>query len=75
MPPLPVLSGDEFRGVVEKIGYRLDRIVGSHMILRTQSGRLLSVPRHRELDRGTLRALIRHSGLTVEEFLSLLHGS
>jgi hypothetical protein len=32
----------------------------------------LSIPQHRELSVGTLRALIRNSGLTVEEFLELL---
>lgn len=31
----------------------------------------LSVPQHRELDRGLLRALIRDAGLTVEEFIAL----
>lgn len=32
----------------------------------------LSIPQHKELSVGTLRALIRHAGLTVEEFLALL---
>jgi hypothetical protein len=27
---------------------------------------------HRELDRGTLRAIIRQAGLTVDEFIALL---
>ena len=36
------------------------------------SGRHLSIPDHRELDRGTLRKLIRDAGITVEEFLRLL---
>jgi len=31
----------------------------------------LSIPQHRELSVGTLRALIRDAGLTVEEFLDL----
>jgi len=30
------------------------------------------VPDHRELDRGTLRGIIRHSELSVDEFLKLL---
>jgi len=30
------------------------------------------VPDHDELDRGTLRAILRHAGLSVEEFLRLL---
>jgi predicted RNA binding protein YcfA (HicA-like mRNA interferase family) len=30
------------------------------------------VPDHEELDRGTLRAILRQAGLTVEEFVRLL---
>lgn len=30
------------------------------------------VPDHKELDRGTLRAIIRQAGLGVEEFVKLL---
>jgi hypothetical protein len=32
----------------------------------------LSVPDHRERDRGLLRGLIRDAGLTVEQFVELL---
>ncbi len=32
----------------------------------------LSVPQHKELSVGTLRTLIRHAEMTVEEFLALL---
>jgi hypothetical protein len=32
----------------------------------------LSIPQHKELSVGTLRALIGHAGLTVDEFLDLL---
>lgn len=32
----------------------------------------LSIPQHKELSIGTLRALIRNAGLSVEDFLSLL---
>lgn len=32
----------------------------------------MSVPDHDELDRGTLRAIIRQAGLTVQEFIDLL---
>ena len=72
MPPLPIISGDEFVRAVAKAGYAWDRTVGSHMILVGPGGRRLSVPRHRELGRGLLRALIRDAGLTREEFLDLL---
>ena len=32
----------------------------------------LSIPQHRELSVGTLRALIAHAGIGVEEFLERL---
>lgn len=32
----------------------------------------LVVPDHKELDRGTLRAIIRQAGLSVEQFAALL---
>ena len=33
----------------------------------------LSVPDHRELDRGLLRGLIRDAGMTVERFIALMN--
>jgi len=57
-----------------KIGYEIDHQTGSHIILRHREPphRRLSVPDHRELAKGTLRALIRQAGLTIEEFIELL---
>ncbi len=69
MPKLPVLSGDEAVKIFEKAGWRVDRQRGSHVILLKQDHiASLSVPQHRELAPGTLRSLVRMSGLTVEEF-------
>ncbi|MCY3802597.1 MAG: type II toxin-antitoxin system HicA family toxin [Chloroflexi bacterium] len=72
MASLPVISGDQFVKAVARIGFVWDRTRGSHMILIGPAGRRLTVPRHRELGRGLLRALIRDAGLTREEFLELL---
>ena len=60
---------------MEGVGYILNHQTGSHMILRhvNPPHRHLSVPAHRELARGTLRALVREAGLSVEEFVSLLN--
>ena len=57
-----------------KIGYEVDHQTGSHMILRQKETpyRRLTVPKHSELAKGTLRAVIRQAGLTVEEFVELL---
>ncbi len=72
MARLPVISGDEFAKAIRKIGYVWDHTEGSHMILLHPSGRRLSVPRHAELGRGLLRALIRDAGLNREQFIRLL---
>lgn len=74
MSALPVVSGREVVKALGKIGYALDRQRGSHMILRQQISphRRVTVPDHKEVAKGTLRAIIRQAGLTVEEFNDLL---
>jgi predicted RNA binding protein YcfA (HicA-like mRNA interferase family) len=71
---LPRISGRDVVAALSKIGYRLDRQKGSHMVLRQDATphRRLTVPDHREIAKGTLRAIIREAGLTVEEFRELL---
>ena len=45
---------------------------GSHMVLiKDGSSATLSVPDPKEIAKGTLRSLIRASGMTVEQFISL----
>jgi predicted RNA binding protein YcfA (HicA-like mRNA interferase family) len=47
--------------------------VGSHVVMTKPGERVnLSIPQHKELSVGTLRALVRHAGMTVDEFLALL---
>jgi predicted RNA binding protein YcfA (HicA-like mRNA interferase family) len=73
MPALPVISGEEAAKAFQQAGWRMDRQRGSHVImLKPGSMSSLSIPQHKELAPGTLRALIRASGMTVEEFLKLL---
>ncbi|MGA2035720.1 MAG: type II toxin-antitoxin system HicA family toxin [Thermoguttaceae bacterium] len=73
MPKLPLVSGLEALRAFERDGWRVDRQRGSHVILlKPGHTASLSIPQHRELAPGTLRALIRAAGLTMEEFLVLL---
>ena len=72
MLSLPVISGREAVKVFQKLGFLFHHQRGSHIILYHPNGRHLSVPDHKELDRGTLRALIRGAGTTVDEFVKLL---
>ncbi len=73
---LPVVSGNECIKRLKKKGYLLVHQEGSHIIIRlpTPPYTKLSVPNHKELDRGLLRALIRGAGLTVDEFIDLKKG-
>ncbi len=71
MGELPVVSGDDCIAALEKIGYKVARIKGSHVRLRCAGRKPVTVPRHRELDRGTLRAIIRTANVSVDEFLRL----
>ena len=74
MTRLPVVSGRDAVKALGKMGYAVDHQTGSHMILRrsTPPFRRLTVPDHKELAKGTLRAIIREAGLTVEQFTGLL---
>ncbi|MEO6871303.1 MAG: type II toxin-antitoxin system HicA family toxin [Chthoniobacterales bacterium] len=62
MPKLRVFSGAQLIALFEKHGYQRVRQRGSHVILRRDSVSF-PVPLHREIDRGTLSAIIRQSGL------------
>lgn len=70
---IPVIDGKEVRKAFEKKGWECVRQRGSHMIMvKAGSIATLSVPNHKPVARGTLRSLIRASGLTVDEFLASL---
>jgi len=73
-PRLPGVSPQKAGRVLERAGWQLDRVKGSHHIFRhpARAGRVV-VPMHRrDLAKGTLTQIINGSGLTRDEFLSLL---
>ena len=74
MSTLPHVSGRKVVQALFKIGYERDRQKGSHIVMRQISypHRRIVVPDHKEVAKGTLRAIIRHAGLTVKEFAKLL---
>jgi predicted RNA binding protein YcfA (HicA-like mRNA interferase family) len=73
---LPAASGQRVVRALMKAGFVVDRIVGSHHILKYpgRPARTVVVPCHsgRDLKPGTLRSIIRQAGLTLEEFNQLL---
>ena len=56
-----------------KAGFYKKRQHGSHIVLRRDGPfAQLVVPQHAELDRGTLRAILRQADLNVDELIDLL---
>ncbi|MCH7838021.1 MAG: type II toxin-antitoxin system HicA family toxin [Chloroflexi bacterium] len=73
MPRLPRVSGRRTVVAFERAGFQVRRQRGSHIIMvKPGFPETLSVPDHRQLRPGMLRALIRKAGLTVEQFIELL---
>lgn len=74
MSILPQVSGREVVAALAKMGYENDRQKGSHIVLRQSiyPHRRLVVPDHKEIAKGTPRAIIKQAGLTLKEFNELL---
>jgi predicted RNA binding protein YcfA (HicA-like mRNA interferase family) len=73
MSKLPRVSGKGCVKALTKAGFHFIRQKGSHIVMRRDNPfAQLVVPEHSELDRGTLRAIIKQSGLSIEDFVKLL---
>ncbi len=73
MGKLGNISGREAAKAFQKAGWKIVGQVGSHLVM-TKPGTLanLSIPQHKELSVGTLRALIRNAEMIVDEFPTFL---
>lgn len=70
---LPRVSGVAVVKVLSKRNFYIKHRVGSHVVLRRDNPFAQTVvPQHSELDRGTLRAILKQAGLSLEEFLDLM---
>lgn len=73
MSGLPRISGQECIKALARFGFVVVRQRGSHITVRRDDPfAQLVIPDHKELDRGTLRAIIRQAGLGVGEFVQAL---
>ena len=72
---LPLATGKKVIKALERAGFIEHHTTGSHVIMRHQTDltRRVTVPSHsRDLKPGTLRQIIKQSGLSIEEFSGLL---
>jgi predicted RNA binding protein YcfA (HicA-like mRNA interferase family) len=71
MPKLPGVSGQKVARGLERLGFERRRQKGSHLVMRRGSAACV-VPMHREVDRGTLRGVLRQAEVGEEEFVEAL---
>ena len=70
MPKLRRLSGDEVAAILSRYGFLKVAQKGSHMKLKrlvADAAQTLTIPAHRELDAGTLRAIFRQASRFIPE--------
>ena len=75
MNHLPVISGDDAVRALDRAGFIFVRQKGSHVRMKKQlpdTTLNVTIPLHDELDRTTLRSIIKAAELSEEEFLKLL---
>ena len=73
MTKLPRISGRDCIAALARAGFTVRRQESSHIVLRRNDPfAQLVVPDHKELDRGTLRAILRQAGISIEQFNDLL---
>ena len=74
MPKLPSLTPQKIIKALEKKGFVLDRIKGSHHIYyHPETKRRVVVPLHkRDLPRGTLLEILKQAGISKDELRDLL---
>ena len=74
MPKLPVLTAKDVIRILERRGFILDRVKGSHHIyLYPDNGQRAVVPFHRrDLPQGTLLSILKQAGVNRDELEELL---
>ncbi len=71
----PAVSGKEAIGVLKRLGFRLDRVEGSHhMLVKAGLPHTVVVPVHgsQTLPKGTLGSIIRAARITKKQFFAAL---
>jgi predicted RNA binding protein YcfA (HicA-like mRNA interferase family) len=76
MPKLPAVRPREIIRFLERKGFVLDHVSGSHFVYyHPVSKRRAVVPQHnRDIPKGTLLSLLREAGFTREELIDFLQG-
>jgi predicted RNA binding protein YcfA (HicA-like mRNA interferase family) len=74
MSPRPLLvSGRELVKILKQIGYEKVSQRGSHIKIKNYTtGSVIIIPDHKELDRWTLKTILKQAEISDEQFNNLL---
>lgn len=74
MPKLPVVTANKIIKALEKIGFQAVRQKGSHVRMRHEDSRVVTIPVHqgKTIGKGLLRKILRDADLSIEELIELL---
>ena len=74
MPKLPRLTGTELLKALQRLGFSVVRVKGSHHIMKSDDGRRTVVPIHsgETIGPGLLSKILDEAEVTVEELISVL---
>lgn len=75
MAKIPKLTGKEIVKVLEKLGFNITRIRGSHHILKHKDGRMTVIPVHSNeiIGPGLFLKILDNCELKKEDFIKLLN--
>ena len=70
---VPAVRGAQVVRALERAGFQVVRVSGSHHVMKHTDGRTVPVPVHnRDIAKGTLRNILAIIGMTTEELRDLL---
>jgi len=73
MPKLPVVSGKDLVKAFGKIGFVLVSQRGTHIKMKHPDGRVVIIPNHKTIKKGTLKkGILNPLNVSVEELVKLL---
>ena len=74
MPKLPAISPQKLAKALEKAGFELKRVKGSHYYYYNSiTEKIVVVPFHnKDIRKGTLHSILKDADISIEELLDLM---
>ncbi|MBI9082361.1 MAG: type II toxin-antitoxin system HicA family toxin [Desulfobacterales bacterium] len=74
MSPKPLLvSGRKLEKIIQRVGYEKISQRGSHIKMKNRNtGSVVIIPDHKELDRWTLKTILKQAEISDQQFNELL---